>query len=62
MHEQDQNEIDDSISQASASLMLRVWEEVSKIFLDFFTQSKNTPYKNVKTTFRGWDINQIRVI
>ena len=31
--------------------MLRVWEEVSKIFLDFFTQSKNSPYKHVNATF-----------
>ena len=31
--------------------MLRVWEEVSKIFLDFLTQSKNSPYKNAKATF-----------
>ena len=46
-----QKEIDDAINQAAAGLMLRIWEETSKIFLDYLTQSKNSPYRNVKATF-----------
>ena len=47
LHDCDQNEIDNAVNQASAGLLLRVWEEVSKVFLDFLTKSAHYPYKNV---------------
>ena len=31
--------------------MLRVWEDVLKLFLDFITKSPISPYKNVKAVF-----------
>ena len=49
--ESQQIEIDNSVQRASAGLLLRLWEEVSKLFLDFLTTSTNSPYKNVKATF-----------
>ena len=51
LNEKDQLEIDKAMDQASSGLMLRVWEEVSKLFLDFISTSKHSPYKNVKSTF-----------
>ena len=51
LNENDQEEINESFRQSSAGLMLRTWEEVSKLFLDFITSSPNSPYKNIKATF-----------
>ena len=31
--------------------MLRIWEEFSKLFLEFITKSTLSPYCNVKATF-----------
>ena len=47
----DQDEINEAVNQASAGLMVRIWEEVSKFFLDFLTKSPHSPYKKVKATF-----------
>jgi predicted GIY-YIG superfamily endonuclease len=51
LNETYQREIDDAVNQASAGLMLRVWEEVSILFLEFITKSPHSPYLNVKATF-----------
>ena len=51
MNENEQNEIDNAINQASAGLMLHIWEEISKLFLDFITTSSHSPFCNVKATF-----------
>jgi predicted GIY-YIG superfamily endonuclease len=51
MNETDQTEVDSAVNQAASGLMLRIWEEVSKLFLDFLTGNPNSPYKNVKATF-----------
>ena len=51
MTSDDQIEIDNAMNQTASGLMLRVWEEVSKLFLDFLTKSPHSPYKNVKALF-----------
>jgi predicted GIY-YIG superfamily endonuclease len=51
LNNNDQSEIDNAVNQASAGLILRVWEETSKLFLDFIKNSKNSPYKKVNATF-----------
>ena len=50
-----ESEIDDVIHQVSAEFMLRIWEEVSRLFLEFMTKSTHSPYYNVKAklTRRG---------
>ena len=47
----DQEEIDNSFNQASIGLILRVWEEVSKLFLDFIQNSPHSPFKLLKAIF-----------
>ena len=32
-------------------MFLRIWEEVSKLFLDYLKKSKSSPYKNVFAIF-----------
>ena len=51
MNECNHKEIDDAINQASAGLMLQIWVEVSKLFLEFITKSAHSPCCNVKATF-----------
>ena len=51
MSEFDQTEIDNSINQAASGLMLRIWEEVSQLFLEFITKSPHSPFKRVHATF-----------
>ena len=51
LNDNDQKEIDEAMRQSAAGLMLRIWEEVSKLFLDFLTTSPHSPYKNINATF-----------
>ena len=47
----DQKEIDNAVSQASLGLITRIWEEVSKLFLDFLVKSEHSPWKKVAAVF-----------
>ena len=47
MNECNQKEIDDAINQATAGLMLQIWEEVSKLFLEFITKNTHSLCCNV---------------
>jgi hypothetical protein len=51
MNHLDQKEIDSAINQTASGLMLRIWEEVSELFLNFITKSPHSPFKNVDATF-----------
>ena len=44
-------EIDTSMRQSAAGVMLRVWEEVSKLFMDYLKKSKYSPFKKVGSLF-----------
>ena len=44
-------EMETSFNQYSSGLMLKVWEEVSKLFIDFVTKIPSSPYQNVKSLF-----------
>ena len=47
----EKKEIDDALLQASAGLLLRVWEEVSQLFIDYLLKSKSSPYKEIDAIF-----------
>ena len=47
----DQKEINNAVSQASLGLITRIWEEVSKLFLDFLVKSEHSPWKKVAAVF-----------
>ena len=47
----EQEEIDKAYNQSSSSLIVRVWEEVSKLFLNFLTTSENSPFKKILALF-----------
>ena len=45
------NEIKSSIRQAAATLFLRIWQEVCKLFLVYMRNSPSSPYTNVLSIF-----------
>ena len=55
--------IDSSLIQDSYGLVLIVWEEVSKTFLDFLMKCTSSPYKNLKVVFsrRGYQWNSVNI-
>ena len=44
-------EIEKAMVQASASVLLRVWQEVCKLFLDYLRKSPSSPYKKTLSIF-----------
>jgi hypothetical protein len=46
-----QEEIENGINQASSGLLLRVWQEVTQLFLQFIKDSPSSPFINVKSMF-----------
>ena len=51
LNEFDQREIDKAVIQASSGLILRIWEEVSQLFLQYLTESEHSPWKKVAAMF-----------
>ena len=51
----EQKEVLDSMIQAGGVLLLRIWEEVTKLFLRFIMKSPHSPYKSVLST--SWPQN-----
>jgi hypothetical protein len=49
--ENEKEEIHTALIQASGCLLLRIWEEISKLFLEYLKKSKSSPYKNVFAIF-----------
>lgn len=47
----EQEEITQSVIQASSSILLRVWQEVCQLFLDYLRKSPTSPYKRVLSIF-----------
>ena len=47
----ERKELHTALIQAAGPLFLRIWEEVSKLFLDYMKNSKSSPYKNVMAIF-----------
>ena len=48
-----QKEINKSFNQASAGIMLCMWEEISLIFILFFKNSEHSPYKKFGVLFKN---------
>ena len=46
-----QKEVNKSFNQESTGILLRVWEEVSLIFILFTNNSEHSPYKKVGAFF-----------
>ena len=51
LNNQERDELATALKQASGCLFVRIWEEVSKLFLDYLKKSKSSPYKNVFAIF-----------
>ena len=49
--DREQSEINTALIQAAGPLFLRIWEEVSKLFLDYLKYSKSSPYKDAFAIF-----------
>ena len=47
----EQEEIKQAIHQAASGLLLRVWEEVSAIFIEYLSNSSSSPFKKLIATF-----------
>jgi predicted GIY-YIG superfamily endonuclease len=47
----EQQEVRDAIIQASAGLLLRNWQEVSTLFVDYLRKSPSSPYRRVNSIF-----------
>ena len=47
----EKKEIETALVDASASLLLRVWEEVSSLFIDYLRKSPSSPFKKLKSIF-----------
>ena len=47
----EQKEVLDSMIQVGGVLLLRIWEEVTKLFLRFIMKSPHSPYKSVLSMF-----------
>ena len=53
-----QAEIDKSTKQSTSSIMLRVWEEVSKLFIAFLRKSEHSSFKKVESLFVSKEYQQ----
>ena len=51
LDDDEQLEITASLFQSSAVLMLRAWEEVFSLFLNYLRKSKSSPFKHLTTIF-----------
>ena len=51
LDDDEQLEITTSLFQSSAALMLRAWEEVFSLFLNYLRKSKSSPFKHLTTIF-----------
>ena len=47
----EKNELNTALQQASGCLFVRIWEEVSKLFLDYLKNSKSSPYTACRCRF-----------
>ena len=51
LEEDEKEEIQEAIINASAGLILRVWEEATELFLDYLQKSPSSPFNKVLTFF-----------
>ena len=51
LSQSDQDEFKDSVNQAASGLLVRTWQEVSQLFLNYLMKSPTSPYVNVKSMF-----------
>ena len=49
----ERQEVEDSMTQAAGVLLLSLWEEVSKLFLEYILRSPFSPYRNVLSILLG---------
>ena len=51
-------EIEDAVIQSAATLLLRNWQEVSKLFVDYLRHSPSSPYQNVNSIFVRYEYQE----
>ena len=56
----EKKEIDQALSQASSTLLLRIWQEVCELFLNYLKESPSSPYKNVLTIFARFEYQKCK--
>ena len=47
----EKEEVRTSLNQASGGLFLRIWQEISKLFIDYLKKSTSSPFKHVLSIF-----------
>ena len=47
----EQKEIEHAILESSAGLLLRIWEEVFLLFIDYLRKSSSSPFKKLNAIF-----------
>ena len=55
-------EIETSVSQASSGLLLRIWQEVCTLFLEYLRKSPSSPYKSVLSIFARFEYQKCKYI
>jgi hypothetical protein len=57
----EKKEMDESITQASSILLVRIWQEVCELFLSYLRKSSNSPYKNVRSMFARFEYQKCKL-
>ena len=60
LNEVDQEEYMSALHQSSSSLLLQVWQEVSKLFITYLQKSPTSPYVNVRSIFACQEYQKLR--
>ena len=56
----EKKEIKNAVVQASATLLLHIWEEVFLLFINYLRISKSSPFKNVNDIFARKEYQKLR--
>ena len=51
LDDNERKDVIESMIQAGGVLLLRIWEEISKLFLEYIMKSSYSPYKTVLSLF-----------
>ena len=58
----EKKEIDESMAQASSTLLLRIWQEVCELFLKYLKESPSSPYKSVSSIFARFEYQKCKFV
>ena len=47
----ERKEVDNAIIQSSSSLLLRIWQEVCQLFINYLHKSSSSPFQSFRSIF-----------